>query len=113
MCGAIPVLPKVTRLSGVDCISEKAGRPARNGTVVKYVVVYYDYVRSKMVGEMRQLTAEQVDEEAQLHYKVVYDCMMETTEYIKRELSREVSMLGISIEQDQFIFEVNTVEFAY
>eukprot|EP00800_Vazella_pourtalesii_P015780 TRINITY_DN4342_c0_g1_i5.p1 TRINITY_DN4342_c0_g1~~TRINITY_DN4342_c0_g1_i5.p1 ORF type:complete len:1829 (-),score=335.50 TRINITY_DN4342_c0_g1_i5:43-5529(-) len=36
----------------------------------------------------------------------VYESLMETTEYIKRELSMEACMLGSSLEQDQFIFEL-------
>lgn len=39
----------------------------------------------------------------------VYESLMETTEYIKRELSMEACMLGSSLEQDQFIFEVSYI----
>ena len=42
------------------------------------------------------------------HDNIVYEYLIGTTEYIKRELSRESCLLGSSLEQDQFIFEVIT-----
>ena len=59
---------------------------------------------------MRQVPqpAELLDEDLQdsEHDTRVYECLIETTEYIKTELSRESCLLGASLEQDQFIFEV-------
>ena len=51
-------------------------------------------------------TADSLDDDLPDNDNEVYESLMETTEYIKKELSMEVCMLGSSLEQDQFIFEV-------
>ena len=50
--------------------------------------------------------ADSLDDVVPENENEVYERLMETTEYIKKELSMEVCMLGSSLEQDQFIFEV-------
>ncbi|KAI6654157.1 Inositol 1,4,5-trisphosphate receptor 1 isoform [Oopsacas minuta] len=64
---------------------------------------------SKLMKEVPELLEDEIQDNE--NDTLVYDCLMETTEYIKKELSREVCMLGCSLEQDQFIFElVHTAE---